>query len=47
MVAHVKMGRGWVGGHLQVYRQGGMTVLCMCEGFSHPNERADDHDIIL
>ena len=24
-----------------------MTLLCMCEGFSHLNEEADDHDIII
>ena len=27
-------------------RQVGMTLLCMCENFSHLKGEADDHDII-
>ena len=33
-------------GHRQMHRQVGMTLLCMCKGFSHLNEEADDSDII-
>ena len=29
-----------------MHRQVGMTLLCMCEGFSHLNEEADDCDVI-
>ena len=40
------MGGGMGEGYLQMHRQVGMTLLNMCEGFFHPNEPADDYDVI-
>ena len=34
-------------GHLQMCRQVSMSLLHMHKGFSHLNEEADDHDVII
>ena len=45
-MTHVKMGGGMGQGCLQLHRQVAMAVLHMHQGFSHPNEVADDCNII-
>ena len=46
IAAHTKMGRGMGQGCLQLCRWVGTTLLHMCETFFHPNDVADNCDII-
>ena len=44
VTVHAWREMGW--GCQQMHRQVGVTPLCMCKGFSHLKEEADNPDII-